>query len=480
MDLGLEFADVPRTFDERDLVVVDVAAPDRVGLGLHDLVEFLDLCLEGVGLDAGGLGEGFERVVLLDDLAFEHFFKEARALLLERLHVGFVADGEALLAVGLFDHDGVGADLAVGELVDEALAFGVDPEAVFGGGRLVELPADAHALFLRVGPRTALDPVVLDLGAADVVGFTPEFARGARLVRRAELVRELRVVHLAELDVGREAAVAENDALPGGDELHLAGVFLREAIAFSDFETDHAALVVADDVFDVGTQADLNAEFLALVEFLAHDARTGAVLREDIARNGVAAFLTDRVEVVFDAEFLHRPFIVGEGMFGEDANLRGVVEVGAGNEDVLSEQVDGVLDAVLELLRAARGGQNAAIDDGVAARGRHLLENDDLGARLAGFNGGGKTGKAGADDDHVDGFIPLGGNLRARGGLNDGSGGKRGGADDGALQEGTTGLVGHDVLLLILVKERMHRGQPAHRLRISLRRLVPKQKRIFI
>ena len=92
----------------------------------------------------------------------------------------------------------------------------------------------------------------------------------------------------------------------------------------------------------------------------------------------------------------------------------------------------------------------------------------------------GKTGKAGADDDHVDGFIPLGGNLRARGGLNDGSGGKRGGADDGALQEGTTGLVGHDVLLLILVKERMHRGQPAHRLRISLRRLVPKQKRIFI
>ncbi len=76
------------------------------------------------------LAKGFERVVLLDDLAFEHFFKEARALLLERLHVGFVADGEALLAVGLFDHDGVGADLAVGELVDEALAFGVDPEAV--------------------------------------------------------------------------------------------------------------------------------------------------------------------------------------------------------------------------------------------------------------------------------------------------------------------------------------------------------------
>ena len=202
-------------------------------------------------------------------------------------------------------------------------------------------------------------------------------------------------------------------------------------------------------MFDVGTQADLNAEFLALVEFLAHDARTGAVLREDIARNGVAAFLTDRVEVVFDAEFLHRPFIVGEGMFGEDANLRGVVEVGAGNEDVLSEQVDGVLDAVLELLRAARGGQNAAIDDGVAARGRHLLENDDLGARLAGFNGGGKTGKTRADDDHVDDFVPL---LLRRG---DGDGGacKSRTGGDCTLDEMTAGKIGHGKFLLKLTPD---------------------------
>ena len=480
MDLRARDGCVPRTFGERLELVVDVAAERLVVLGLRGFVHLGERLLEFVERDIEVLGKGFERVVLADDVRFDELLHDARTCGFELVGAILVGDGDGLEALGFFSEDGVGADLAVCKLVDETLALRVDPQAVFSRSGLRERPADAHALFLRVGPRTALDPVVLDLGAADVVGFTPEFARGARLVRRAELVRELRVVHLAELDVGREAAVAENDALPGGDELHLAGVFLREAIAFSDFETDHAALVVADDVFDVGTQADFNAEFLALVEFLAHDARTGAVLREDIARNGVAAFLTDRVEVVFDAEFLHRPFIVGEGMFGEDANLRGVVEVGAGNEDVLSEQVDGVLDAVLELLRAARGGQNAAIDDGVAARGRHLLENDDLGARLAGFNGGGKTGKAGADDDHVDGFIPLGGNLRARGGLNDGSGGKRGGADDGALQEGTTGLVGHDVLLLILVKERMHRGQPAHRLRISLRRLVPKQKRIFI
>ena len=438
MDLRARDGCVPRTFGERLELVVDVAAERLVVLGLRGFVHLGERLLEFVERDIEVLGKGFERVVLADNVRFDELLHDARTCGFELVGAILVGDGDGLEALGFFSEDGVGADLAVCKLVDETLALRVDPQAVFSRSGLRERPADAHALFLRVGPRTALDPVVLDLGVADVVGFTPEFARGARLVRRAELVRELRVVHLAELDVGREAAVAENDTLPGGDELHLAGVFLREAIAFSDFETYHAALVVADDVFDVGTQAD------------------------------------------FNAEFLHRPFIVGEGMFGEDANLRGVVEVGAGNEDVLSEQVDGVLDAVLELLRAARGGQNAAIDDGVAARGRHLLENDDLGARLAGFNGGGKTGKAGADDDHVDGFIPLGGNLRARGGLNDGSGGKRGGADDGALHEGTTGLVGHDVLLLILVNERMHRGQPAHRLRISLRRLVPKQKRIFI
>ena len=137
------------------------------------------LCLEGVGLDAGGLGEGFERVVLLDDLAFEHLFKEARALLLERLHVGFVADGEALLAVGLFDHDGVGADLAVGELVDEALAFGVDPEAVFSGGRLVELPADAHAPFHAGSPT----------GRTESSRFEPEERRWLRFHARAQTLR---------------------------------------------------------------------------------------------------------------------------------------------------------------------------------------------------------------------------------------------------------------------------------------------------
>ena len=448
MDLGLEFADVPRTFDERDLVVVDVAAPDRVGLGLHDLVEFLDLCLEGVGLDAGGLGEGFERVVLLDDLAFEHFFKEARALLLERLHVGFVADGEALLAVGLFDHDGVGADLAVGELVDEALAFGVDPEAVFGGGRLVELPADAHALFTRATPRATLDPVVLDLEGADGGRFTPHFGRGTRLVRRIERFVELRILEHAELHVGGEAAVAEHHALRRADRLHLARVGLREAVAFADLNALDA-VVTADDVFDEHAVAQRNAEFLALVEFLRNDARTRAVRRRDVARNGVTAFLADGVGQVLHAEFLDGPFIIGERMLGQIADLARVVHVVAGRENVLLKQLDRVLDLVELLLRAARGGQNAAVDDRVAAERGHFFKNDDVRARLLRLNGGGKTGKTRADDDHVDDFVPL---LLRRG---DGDGGacKSRTGGDCTLDEMTAGKIGHGKFLLKLTPD---------------------------
>ena len=122
VNLRLQFADVPGTVNQRYLIVIDVAVPDRIRLGLHDLIELLDLSLQRIGLDAGSLGELFERVVLLDDLTFKHAVEQTRTLFLQRPDIGFIADSEALAAIGLFNHDRIGANLAVGELIDEACA----------------------------------------------------------------------------------------------------------------------------------------------------------------------------------------------------------------------------------------------------------------------------------------------------------------------------------------------------------------------
>ena len=121
----------------------------------------------------------------------------------------------------------------------------------------------------------------------------------------------------------------------------------------------------------------------------------------------MAAFLTDGIGQEFDAERLHAPFVVRKRMFGKEANLLLVVQVLTGNENVLFKQIDRVFDLVHLLLRAARCRQNAAVDDGVAAEGRHLFKHDDVRTRVLGFNRGSETGKAGTDDDHVIGFVPL-------------------------------------------------------------------------
>ncbi|CCZ17126.1 unknown [Sutterella wadsworthensis CAG:135] len=149
------------------MIVIDVAVPHRISLGLHDLIELLDLSLKRIGLDAGSLGKIFKRVVLLNDLTFKHAVEQTRTLFLQRPDIGFIADSEALAAISLFNHDRIGANLAVGELIDEACAVRIHPKTIFSGSRLIEHPANAHALFTRAAPRAALNPVVLNLKSAD-------------------------------------------------------------------------------------------------------------------------------------------------------------------------------------------------------------------------------------------------------------------------------------------------------------------------
>ena len=163
----------------------------------------------------------------------------------------------------------------------------------------------------------------------------------------------------------------------------------------------------------------------------------------------MAAFLTDRVLVVFDAEYLNGPFVVGERGVGDELHLFRLIQIEAGNEHVVREELRRILNAVLELLRAPGSRQNAAVDDGVAAGHGHLFENLDLGARLLRFNGGRKTRKARTDHENLGRFVPLLRERNGAGGVSRFRAKERGSAHrDGTLEERAAIHFGHFLSLL--------------------------------
>ena len=257
-----------------------------------------------------------------------------------------------------------------------------------------------------------------------------ELSRCAGLVRGIKLGHKLRVLHHAVVNVTREAAVAQHQTF-----LDLARAGLREAIAFTNLNADHAAAVVTENALDIAARTHGYAHLLELLKFLANDAGARTVLRENVARNAVTAFLPDDFEIVFNAEFLDCPFVVGQSTLGDKLHLLGLVHIETGSEHVESEQFRRILDAVLELLRATGSRQNAAVDDGVATCRRHLFQNDRVGACLLGFNGSGKTGKTGTDHDNVMRFVPFCGDF---GGSLSGRSKQSGNAcSDGTFDQGT-------------------------------------------
>ena len=78
-------------------------------------------------------------------------------------------------------------------------------------------------------------------------------------VRRIKRIVKLRILIHTVCNVGREAAVAKHNALLGTNELGLAGVFTREAIAFTHLKTLNTAVFAADDAFNKHAVAQRNA-----------------------------------------------------------------------------------------------------------------------------------------------------------------------------------------------------------------------------
>lgn len=70
-----------------------------------------------------------------------------------------------------------------------------------------------------------------------------------------------------------------------------------------------------------------------------------------------------------------------------------------------------ILDARLFVIFLDRCVESSARDDRVAAGEAHFFEKQRLRARFLRDDGGGQTGTARADDDHVEGFIPFGRSL---------------------------------------------------------------------
>mgnify|MGYP000912998494 FL=1 len=160
--------------------------------------------------------------------------------------------------------------------------------------------------------------------------------------------------------------------------------------------------------------------------------------------DGVAAVVGYGLEL--DADVVAQPLEVGDGFIGDAAGEGGMAEAAARLHDVRKKKVGGVLDAFLFLHVGAGGRDGAAVDDGVAARRAHLVDEHDLlllRAEVVRLEGGGAAGKAGADDEKTRSFVPLLRRFGREGGSGDG-GGSGGCAEEGAgLEELAAGLVGH-------------------------------------
>ena len=198
----------------------------------------------------------------------------------------------------------------------------------------------------------------------------------------------------------------------------------------------------------ISTRTDFDAEFFQFLDFFRDNARTRTVLREDVARNTVAAFLTDGIRVVFDTEFIDRPFVVRKGIVGNELHLFRIVEVEAGNEHVVSQKFGRIFNAVFLLLRAAGCSQNAAVNDGVAAYRCHLFKNNYRSTSLLGFNSCSKACKTRTNNDDISRFIPFCGKLDGTSSMSGFSAEKRNGAGRDRTTEERTAIKFNHFLLL--------------------------------
>ena len=101
VNLRAHLSGVPRTFSERRLFVVDVAAECGIALGLYSLVEFSNRSLQRVDRHLVVGGNFIKALIFLNDLLLEQLLEHAGTSFLKGFEVGLRADSNSALAFTL-------------------------------------------------------------------------------------------------------------------------------------------------------------------------------------------------------------------------------------------------------------------------------------------------------------------------------------------------------------------------------------------
>ena len=302
------------------------------------------------------------------------------------LHVGVEEEvGHAVLLL----EDGGGDRIAGVELVVEAGAVLVDEDGAVAADGFGD-----HFTDLGHDGRVGLDFRHVDELSADLFGKDDAFTLGARMVRRGEALQAGHVLG-DELVVGAEAAGRIDDGL-GVDRV--GAVLLALDLNARDLA------VVGEDLRGFSVHAHVDLAVLGGRVERADDFRAdeGAAGRTMGAGLGGAGEQADVTKVAAESE---EPFDGGTRTRDERANEFGIVLPVTALHRVVVGDFKGVLNTLGGLERRARGVEAAGCADRVAARHGHLFNNDDLGAEVGRFDGGGKARAARADHGDVDGDV---------------------------------------------------------------------------
>ena len=208
------------------------------------------------------------------------------------------------------------------------------------------------------------------------------------------------------LDVLAETAGGNQHTLSSADVDDSATVRAIETMIDAGLNTDDPALIVDDQVIHDGSQLNLDAEFFAFCKHRIDESGAAVFHHGMTARNGVTAVVSDGFEL--DADFVTKPFIVGNGFVGDSSGKFFMGKTAAGFQNVGVKKIGIVFNTGLFLHIRSGCCDGAAVDDGVAAGRGHLVNNKNVfHAEIVAFKGSAQAGETGTDNEKTAGLVPF-------------------------------------------------------------------------
>ena len=321
-----------------------------------------------------GFGERFSIVILDDGLLCNHLVEQARAELFEMCDAVAVAQCKRVSAFIDDGENGIRADFAVTEFIDEAFSGKArKPEAEERAGNRGKVRGFPHAFFERRAGRQALNPIGLNDARANAGDFAPAFRRGAGLVRGEKLCAQLGVELLTILHVSAEAAAGEHHSAAGADTLHAARGRLSEDIAFTNLNALNASFGASQDLLHEAARTGLDAERSEFFNGRHNNALARALPCDETALGGVAA-LAGKRWIPVHTDIAACPFKGFCGVFTDEPNMLRIAQTQTNALHVGHQSLRRVFDALLFLHARARYGEHAARKRGVAAHESHFFK----------------------------------------------------------------------------------------------------------